>query len=125
MRDAVCIQPHEASRSSTHMRGEPCDSFQPHFPFFDTTAGTMVNIVAVLGPVVLGIAFSLALFGVFTMQVWVYFIAFPKDRVWLKSMVSHRDRLEERHVLNLETGVLNVVRAFKQVHAPSSLVLSA
>ncbi|TFL04297.1 hypothetical protein BDV98DRAFT_602714 [Pterulicium gracile] len=47
----------------------------------------MVNIVAVLGPVVLGIAFSLALFGVFTMQVWVYFIAFPKDRVWLKSMV--------------------------------------
>ncbi|EEB97113.1 hypothetical protein MPER_03629, partial [Moniliophthora perniciosa FA553] len=39
------------------------------------------------GPLVIGGMFLHILFGLLTVQVYLYHLAFPRDRIWIKSMV--------------------------------------
>ena len=41
----------------------------------------------VLGPMVVGTAFSLLFNGILTLQIYLYFLNYPKDPLWMKTMV--------------------------------------
>jgi hypothetical protein len=45
------------------------------------------NPVPILGPIELGVFLSCFLFGVVTVQVFIYFTNFPQDRRVLKALV--------------------------------------
>ena len=41
----------------------------------------------ILGPMVVGTAFSLLFNGILTTQIYTYFVNYPKDPIWMKAMV--------------------------------------
>ncbi|KAJ3481922.1 hypothetical protein NLI96_g7336 [Meripilus lineatus] len=45
------------------------------------------NIVQLTGPMFLGNLFSWSLFGVLSLQVYLYYLSFPKDRPFMKALV--------------------------------------
>lgn len=91
----------------------------PH-PFQTSMSSqSTINATPILGPTVIGILVSAVLFGVFTTQTWVYFQTFPKDRRWLKLMVSNRRRLiDTLHLIPCESviGLVDVVCQYHRSH---------
>ncbi|KZT25646.1 hypothetical protein NEOLEDRAFT_1178122 [Neolentinus lepideus HHB14362 ss-1] len=53
-----------------------------------TVPGVPPNIAKLLGPLLLGVLFNWALLGALIVQIWIYYLAFPNDRVIVKSVVT-------------------------------------
>ncbi|EJD00216.1 uncharacterized protein FOMMEDRAFT_22670 [Fomitiporia mediterranea MF3/22] len=49
--------------------------------------GIPPDIASIAAPVLLGYLFNWGLYGILTMQVYVYYLAFPNDKLWFKCVV--------------------------------------
>ena len=65
-------------------------SFSSHpLPFFPHCRGTLMSVLdETLGAVEIGVIVSMFLYGIFTVQIFFYYQANMKDRIWLKCLVS-------------------------------------
>ncbi|TCD65364.1 hypothetical protein EIP91_002762 [Steccherinum ochraceum] len=73
-----------------------------------TIPGLPPDIAAKTGPVLLGHLFNWGLFGVLTVQCYIYYLAFPKDSRYLKAVVAFT------YVLELLQTILATRDAYRQ-----------
>jgi len=74
----------------------------------ETVPGVPADIASLTGPVLLGHLFNWGLFGALTVQCYIYYLAFPKDSSYLKSVVGFT------YFIELLQTVLATRDAFRQ-----------
>jgi len=80
------------------------------------------DIASITGPFLFGYLFNWALFGVLSVQVYIYYISFPKDRLFAKCLVSAVYILETVQTAMLGHDAFETLaRGFGNVVALSSL----